>query len=341
MPVDAQPRSFAVWVVALSLFAVVLLWAAYTARAALVLIYISGLLAIGLSPLVRRIERSRLLGRHVPRGLAILLIYVVVLGAIAAIVVMILPSLLDQARELWTALPEMFDRAQQRLVRYGLLRRAMTLRDAFERAPIGGSQAVHTVAGAASSIAAAAFGALTIAILTFYVLLDSRGLFATFVGLFPRSRQSGVREASTEIAGKVSAWLGGQLILMAIIGASSAIVLGILGVPYFYVLALLSGVGELIPVVGPIIAAVPAIAVSLNESFGLALAVAVFFVVQQQFENHVIVPKVMEHQVGVSAVTVIVALLIGGALLGLVGAILAIPTAAILQVIYEHARGDT
>jgi len=262
----------------LSLLAVVLLWAAYTARAALVLIYISGLLAIGLSPLVRRIEQSRLLGRRVPRGLAILLIYVVVLGAIAAIVVMILPSLLDQARELWTALPEMLDRAQQRLVRYGLLRRPMTLRDAFERAPIGGSEAVHTVAGAASNLAAAAFGALTIAILTFYVLLDSRGLFATFVGLFPRSRQGAVREASTEIATKVSAWLNGQLILMAIIGASAAIVLGILGVPYFYVLALISGVGELIPVVGPIIAAVPAIAVSLNESFGLALAVAVFFV---------------------------------------------------------------
>jgi predicted PurR-regulated permease PerM len=336
-----QSRSFAVWVVAVSLLAIVLLWAAYTARAALILIYISGLLAIGLSPLVRRIEHSRLLGRRVPRGLAILSIYVVVLGVIAAIIVMILPSLLDQARELWTALPEMFDRAQQRLVRYGLLRRPMTLRDAFERAPVGSSQAVNTVAGAATSIAAAAFGALTIAILTFYLLLDSQGLFTTFVSLFPRSRQGAVREASAEIAGKVSAWLSGQLILMAIIGASSAIVLGILGVPYFYVLALLSGVGELIPVVGPVIAAVPAIAVSVNESFGLALAVAVFFVVQQQFENHVIVPKVMEHQVGVSAVTVIVALLIGGALLGLVGAILAIPTAAILQVIYERARGDT
>ena len=331
------------WVATVSL-AIVLLWAAYTARAALLLIYISGLLAIGLSPLVRRIEQSRWLavrGRHVPRGLAILLIYLVVLGVIAAIVVMILPSLLDQMRELWAALPELFNRAQQWLVRHGLLRQPMTLQDAVKRAPIGGSEAVHTVTGAVSNVAGAAFGLLTVAILTFYLLLESRGIFDTFVGLFARSRQSAVREASTEITGKVSAWLTGQLILMAIIGGSAAVALGILGVPYFYVLALVAGIGELIPVVGPIIAAVPAIAVSLNESFGLALAVAVFFVVQQQFENHVLVPKVMERQVGVSAVTVIVALLVGGALLGLVGAILAVPTAAMLQVVYQQTRGES
>ena len=339
-----QPRSFALWVVTVSLLAVVLLWAAYTARAALLLIYVSGLLAIGLSPLVRRIEHSRALaarGRKVPRGLAILLIYLVVFGLIAAIIVMILPSLLDQMRELWAALPEMSDRAQQWLVRYGLLRQPMTLQDAVKQAPIGGAQAMHTVAGAVSNVAGAAFGLLTVAILTFYLLLESRALFDTFVGLFPRTRQSAVREASTEITGKVSAWLTGQLMLMAIIGVSAAIGLGILGVPYFYVLAVIAGVGELIPVVGPIIAAVPAIAVSLNESFGLAVAVAVFFFVQQQFENHVLVPKVMERQVGVSAVAVIVALLVGGAMLGLVGAILAIPTAAILQVAYEQMREET
>ena len=98
-------------------------------------------------------------------------------------------------------------------------------------------------------------------------------------------------------------------------------------------LALISGVGELIPVVGPILAAIPAIAVASTVSLNKVLLVVIFFVVQQQFENHVLVPKVMERQVGVSAVTVIVALLIGGKLLGIVGAILAVPTAAILQVV--------
>jgi predicted PurR-regulated permease PerM len=107
-----------------------------------------------------------------------------------------------------------------------------------------------------------------------------------------------------------------------------------MGIPFFYVLALISAVGELIPVVGPILAAIPAMAVAATVSYQKVLMVVIFFVVQQQFENHVLVPKVMERQVGVSAVTVIVALLIGGNLLGIVGALLAVPTAAIVQVLF-------
>jgi predicted PurR-regulated permease PerM len=106
-----------------------------------------------------------------------------------------------------------------------------------------------------------------------------------------------------------------------------------LGVPFFYVLALISGVGEMIPIVGPILAAIPAIAVASTVSLKTVIFVIIFFVVQQQLENHILVPKIMSRQVGVSPVTVIMALLIGGSLLGVVGAILAIPTAAILQVV--------
>ena len=103
--------------------------------------------------------------------------------------------------------------------------------------------------------------------------------------------------------------------------------------PFFYVLALLSAVGEMIPVVGPILAAIPAIAVASTVSLKTVLLVVLFFFLQQQLENHILVPKIMSRQVGVSAVTVIVALLIGGSLLGIVGAILAVPTAAIIQVV--------
>jgi predicted PurR-regulated permease PerM len=106
-----------------------------------------------------------------------------------------------------------------------------------------------------------------------------------------------------------------------------------MGIPFFYVLALIAGVGEMIPIVGPILSAIPAVAVAATISFKKVLLVILFFVVQQQFENHVLVPKVMERQVGVSAIGVIVALLIGANLLGIVGAILAVPTAAILQVV--------
>ena len=127
----------------------------------------------------------------------------------------------------------------------------------------------------------------------------------------------------------------GQLILAGTIGLSSAIGLYLLGVPYFYVLALISAVGELIPVVGPILSAIPAAGAALTVSPQTALWVLVFFFLQQQAENHLLVPKIMQRQVGVSAAVVIAALLIGGALLGIVGAVLAIPTAAILQVVLQ------
>jgi predicted PurR-regulated permease PerM len=110
-----------------------------------------------------------------------------------------------------------------------------------------------------------------------------------------------------------------------------------MGVPYFYVLALIAGIGEMIPIVGPILAAIPAIAVGFTVSPAMALGIALFFFIQQQVENHVLVPKIMERQVGVSAAGVITALLVGGTLLGVVGAILAVPTVAILRVMFEEA----
>jgi len=88
--------------------------------------------------------------------------------------------------------------------------------------------------------------------------------------------------------------------------------------------------------VGPILSAIPAVAVALTVSPGTALITALFFLAQQQFENHVLVPKVMEHQVGVSPTTVIIALLVGGTLLGIPGALLAVPTAAALQVVFDE-----
>ncbi len=147
--------------------------------------------------------------------------------------------------------------------------------------------------------------------------MESQSIFNFFVRLFPRASPAQVAEVSALVADKVSAWLGGQMLLGFIIGMTTAIGLALMGVPYFFVLALIAGIGEMIPMVGPLISAVPAIAVAFTVSPGLALGVAVFFLVQQQLENAVLVPKVMGQTVGLSAVTVIVSLLIGSELLGL------------------------
>lgn len=324
--------------------AAIVIWCAFLVRDVLLLVYMSGLLAIGFSPIVRLIERQKLLPvgtQRFPRWLAILILYLVILGALTGIGFLIVPPLVRQSEQLWRALPDMFDRGQEFLIQKGVLKEHLTLREAVARAPgTGGGEAVGTVLGAVVGVVGGIFGLITILILTFYVLVEADSLRNTMLRLFPARDRARVAAASRDITVKVSAWVTGQLLLGAIIGASSAIGLWLLGIPFFYVLALISGVGELIPVVGPILSAIPAIAVASTVSLNKVLLVIVFFIVQQQFENHVLVPKVMQRQVGVSPVTVIVALLIGGKLLGIVGAILAVPTAAILQVVFVELSGE-
>jgi predicted PurR-regulated permease PerM len=317
-----------------------ILWCAYLVRDVLLLIYISGLLAVGFSPMVRLIERQRMLPigtRRLPRWLAILVIYLAIIGVIVGVGFLVFPPLVEQSQALWNALPDMFDKSQSWLLDKGLLNERLTWKEAVARAPVGnGGQAVNTVLGAVVGVVGGLFGFLTILILTFYLLVESAELRKSFLRLLPRERRARADAASRSITTKVSAWLGGQLLLAGIIGSSSALGLWIIGIPFFYVLALISAVGELIPVVGPFIAAVPAIAVAASVSFKKVVIVIVFFVVQQQIENHLLVPKVMQRQVGISAVTVIVSLLIGGRLLGIVGALLAVPTAAIVLVLFNE-----
>ena len=319
--------------------AVIVVWCGYLVRDVLLLVYVSGLFAIGFSPVVRLIERQKALpiGTRVPRWLAILVLYLVIIGILVGIGFMIIPPMNHQAQQLWSALPEMLGKAQDFLISQGILRERVTITEAVKHAPASrGGEAVGTVFSAVASVIGGLFGLLTILILTFYILIEADNLRDRMLHLFPARERKRVDAMSRDITVKVSAWLGGQLVLGAIIGTTSAIGLWLLGVPFFYVLALISGVGELIPVVGPVLSAIPAILIAATVSLKKVLLVIIFFIVQQQFENHVLVPKVMQRQVGVSPVTVIVALLIGGKLLGIVGAILAVPTAAILQVVISE-----
>jgi predicted PurR-regulated permease PerM len=323
--------------VAVAALGVIIVWTLYLARDVLLLVYVSGLLAIGFGPIVHTIEHQQIVpvGGRLPRWLAILVVYVVIVGSLIIVGFLVIPPLVNQSRALWMALPDLIDRGQTLLLRYGLLDHRITLEEAIRRAPASGGDAVGTVAMAATGVVTGIFALLTVLILTFYLLIESDVLFTGFARLFPRADRPRVQEAAEKISVKVSAWLSGQLFLAGVIGVSAAIGLYALGVPYFYVLALVAALGEMIPVVGPILASVPAVLVGFTVSPQTGLFVLIFFLVQQQVENHFLVPKIMARQVGVSAVTVIVALLIGGSLLGIIGAVLAVPSAAILQVVVQ------
>jgi predicted PurR-regulated permease PerM len=331
-----RARRLIAWTVALVVATALGLWFLWVVRGIVLLVYTSALLAIALRPPVRLLEGRRVLVGRLPRGIAVLIVYVVVFGGLLAAGGAFVPAFVRQAREFAQRLPELLDRGQAVLVRRGLIEEPLTFGQALERVPGGGTDAVQLVLGALWGFLGGIVGLVTVLILAFYFLLDAERLRDALIRLFPAGRRRRAGAAATEIARKVSAWVNGQLLLSGIIGATSALALWLLGVPYFFVLALIAAIGEFIPVVGPVLAAVPAVAVALGDSVRLALFVVVFFLVQQQVENHVLVPRLMAHQVGVSPIMVILALLVGSTLLGIAGAILAVPSAAIVQVLAQE-----
>ena len=330
----------------LTVTAVVLIVAVlFAAREALMLIYVSALIAMGFSPLVRVIERPRKgkTKRRVPRVFAILVIYLAIIGdrRPARRDRRFRRSSIRRAR-CGARLPQAFKKVQTELIKYKLLTHTVTLQEAVQSAPAGsGGNAVGTVLLAVWTVGGGIFGIITILILSFYLLIEAEPLFKYFVRFVHEPHRAHVTTASREVVSKVSAWLRAQLILAGVMGTFAAIGLGLMGEPFFYVVALVAAIGETIPIVGPIIGGTAAVVVAFTSSPKLALEVGIYFLVLHQLEANILVPKIMERRVGVSPVTVMVALLIGGALWGIVGAILAIPTAAILSVIVEELSKGT
>jgi len=286
-----------------------LLVALWLARDALRIIYVSAIIAMGFSPLVGLIERKRAGSHRIPRTVAILGIYLAIVAAFVVMGLMVVPPLIEQGGELWSKAPGWFNDFQRTLIRYRLIAPSSrsTLAEAVQSAPKSGAEtAIGTVFGAIFSVVGGVFGLVTILILSFYLLVDGRALFGYVMRFVPEHSRARFVTAAQHSVEKVSAWLGAQFILAAVMGLFVAVGLGLMGVPYSYVVALVAALGETIPIVGPIVAGVSAVAVALTVSGRLALIVGAYFLALHQLEANILVPKIMERRVGVSPVTVII-----------------------------------
>lgn len=320
----------------------VALWLLYLVRDVLLLLYVSTLLAIGFSPAVHWFERRRVgwLRTTFSRGGAILIFYVLCLAIIVILLAVIVPPFVRQTRELWQAMPDYFNRAEQMLIARGWLHWDWTWSDVANKIP-SPELAVTGLVGAFESVLGAVAALATIIVLPYYLLVEADDLQDGFLKLLPADRRERFERVTDDVTLKVGAWLGSQMLLCLIIGALASLSMWLIGVPYFYVLGLIAGLGELVPVVGPLMAAVPAIIAGWTLSTETMVVVAGYFALQQIFENYVLIPRIMQKRVGVSAVTVVVALLVGTELLGVVGALLAVPTAAIVQVVlHEYLHSE-
>src|SRR5665213_4312898 len=193
----------------------VLLAAMWVARDALMIVYVSALIAMGFSPLVRLIERpaTRKRRRAMPRALAIFAVYLTIIGVFVVIGLLVIPPLIEQGNALWERLPQLFGDVQYALVRYGRQVRTVTLQEAVQNAPAGaGGNAMSTAWTAISSLVGGAFGVIVIIVLSFYLLIEGESVMTYATRFITPDQRAHVTSAARESVTKVSAWLRAQLI---------------------------------------------------------------------------------------------------------------------------------
>lgn len=315
------------------------LWLVIRLADILVLFLISGIFAAGLAPIVGALENARLPGgRRLGKGGAILLLVVLILAALGIMLTILITPLVQQSSAFIEHLPEYVQEAEAWFTR--LRSRLPWLPDASRwlgRLPQevqNFAQYFGTAVAFFGRFVGGVFTGSTILVIVIYMLLEGPQLKRSFLRLWPVDRRPVVEGVLDGIARKFGGWLRGTFLLAFSIFAIDTVGLILLGMPYPFLLGLVAGLMELVPVVGPFLGAVPAVAVALFQPAWKLVGVIILFTLAQQVEQNVLVPRVMGRAVGLSPILAIFALLVGGTLMGIVGVLLSIPVAAALQVIF-------
>ena len=334
-PAEGHSALTIVRTVTIAVLTLVVLYAVFLVRHVLILVVVAAFLAIGLDPAVRRLERL-----NIRRGYAVALIFFAAIAFIVAFAVAVIPPLVRQVTSFATDLPgyvedlaDRYPRVREWVVDNDIPQR---LEEAVGSIPTAISGSVGNVVGIAGSVLAALFNLLTVLILTIYFMLSLSHLHEGTLRLVPMSRRQRVSELVDPVLEKIGGYIAGQITVALIGGVMAGVFLAVMGVPYPIALALWVAIAALIPLVGATIGAVPAVIVAMFDSVGLGIGTLVYFLVYQQVENYFIHPRVMTRAVDISPAAVLLAALIGGSLLGFVGALMAIPAAASIKLVVQE-----
>ena len=290
--------------------------------------------------------------RHVPRPLAILLVYAMLIAGITALFVLLSPAVREQAAMFREQAPESLDalrdawRTSGNALLSGVGQQLLGRGIAFiENPTVGASIPVPDGAavGLLTGLGGGVIGLVTVLIISFYYLMEKAWLRR--VVLSTASAETRIRVSKTwdEVEQKVGDWLRGQLTLVLIIGVTATIGYAAMGIRFWPLLGLWAGVTEIIPILGPWLGGIPAVIIALTQGWEKALLVVGFILLLQMTENAILVPRVMRGAVGLSPLTVFLAILAGTEFAGVAGALLAIPVAAAIQVVlsqYTEARRE-
>lgn len=322
---------------ALGVFAAYILVQAITnARQVIILIVVSLFLAVGLNPAVTALTRIGL-----SRRWGVLVVFLCLVGFFVGFGFAIVPPLSEQVTAFVHNLTssngyleqlQHNHRLQDLDHRYHLLEKAQT---ALQSKDLG-TKAANGIVGVGQVVISGVFSTLTVLILTLYFLSSLPSITTFMYRLAPRSRRARVALLGDEILARIGGYVAGNVLISIIAGLTSYIFLLIVDVPYAIALALLVAITDLIPLIGATIGAVLVTAVAFFSGTWIGVATAIFFLVYQQVENYIVQPRVMKRSVDVQPAVTIIAALIGGTLLGVIGALLAIPTAAAVALIIRE-----
>ena len=303
-----------------------------TARAVLVLIGLALFIAVGLAPVVSWLVRHGL-----PRWVAVTVVCVGLLGVTGGFLAAAIPTLVSQATSFVAQAPALLRSLTDHASLLGKLNDRFHVQQSIEHSvSTDGTALLGGVLGASVIVLNVASSTLVVVVLLMYFLSALPQLRVGLHRLVPHSRRVRVIQLSDEIAARVGSYVLGTAVLALIAGTVTFTWLLVLGLPYPLLLAILVALLDLVPVIGSTVGGIAVFLVALTVSLPVALASGVFFVLYRLTEDYVLVPKIVGRAVQVSALATVVAVLFGGALFGVIGAIVAIPATAAVQLIVRE-----
>jgi len=310
-----------------------ILWLLARLWTLLLVLVVAALLATALDPVVSGLQR-----RGWPRPLAVAVIVVALLASVAALGFIVVPPAIREGEALARDLPDYVERGRR------FLDNNPALLNRLRTAASQGSADPGAVAGSVLRFGSGLVGTVVNIfvglVLTIYLLVDGQRVVRWLLRYLPPRQQTKVRRALPEIGRVVSGYVVGQAITSALFGLFALAVLSLLGVPQALLLALLAALMDAIPIAGILVATVPAVLLALTVSWPTAAIVLVAYVAYQQVENYLIVPRVYRGTLQISSLAVLIAVLVGGELLGILGVLLALPVAATLPVVEQIWRDE-
>jgi predicted PurR-regulated permease PerM len=319
-------------------FAFALALACYLAwqiREVLVLLYVSALFAVVLTPAVRFTSQLRIRRRQPFKGSAVFVLLLVVAGALTAFGFLALPPVISDmhgfAREMPARLPALLER-----LRSVPLAQHLDTADLSSRLQGFVSQAATYLLFSISDWAGKALDVFMGFILTIYFILEGDQAYRWFLSFFPHGHRERLDATLQRAEIRMGKWLLGQGSLMLILGVASTIVYLCLHVRYAYALGVLTGLLNIIPVLGAAVCIALALLVAAIDSWGRVLGVAIFYLIYLQVENSYLTPRIMKNRVGLPGLAILVALILGSTLAGVLGAMVSVPTAVLVAVLLDE-----